>query len=980
MREQLVGQLDELGDPDAAVDNLGRFAAAHSDPSLFFSLAEDGEDAFAALLRFFSTSQTLTNRLIADPSIYPQIREGERLPKSRGEMIESLVNQLSSVDRSAKAAHAIRRFYSREVIRIAYAEFVRGLSPEKVGRQLSDVSDAVVEASLQFVLHRLAERRGWPQRPDGTTPEIACIALGNLGGEEMSYSSPLKLVFIFDAIDHQNTWHRDFYNTVVADFVSLLGRNELRTQGIELDLREGPRYEVGILICSLREAIRIYETAGRVWQRLSFVKARAVAGSLELGQAMIDRLRPWVYRRFMSRVELAEIRTLRHKLEKRAEQCEDASADVSRAPGGRDDLELTIQFLQLLHGGNLPSVRCRNTYEAILSLERAGCVTQQESSLLSEHYARLCRLQHQLSVTFDRKASVLPPDEESRQRLAWQLGIRSTDRKNGDTDRFQRLLDETFATNRKMINHLMLDAPGDDGAVAIETELLLDPDPDIAVFEATMSGHRLSNPRRAIDNLASLSTETVPFLSPHRCRHFFSAIAPSLLRQVAKTPDPDAALSTLVRVTDSLGAKATLWELLGSSQPTMELMVRLCATTPYLSGILINNPGMIDELIDSLLMNRLPSAQRLDAHSIELCRGAADIEKILHSFKNSAHLNIGVRDMLGKESLEATHQAIGDTAEACLRRMIEHESNALSEQYGDPVDQDGNPSELVTLALGKLGGREPNYHSDLDAVFLYTADGQTQRRVGGHRATLPNQLFFNQLTQKVVQRMTHPGQSGQLYELDSRMRATEESEWAITIDDFLNRFHQGTAPLWQRLALCKARSISGSRELRKRIDAAIAHVLAETPWQPTVASEIREIRQRMQQTARQQNLKRGEGGTVDVEFVAQMLTLKHARQSREVIQPGTTACLTALANAGHLDEKDALALANGYRVLRRIEASLRLMDTPARHELPDDDDSMVKLAFLMNESDPDMIVAQCEQTRQSNRVIFERVFDAARSR
>ncbi len=113
----------------------------------------------------------------------------------------------------------------------------------------------------------------------------------------------------------------------------------------------------------------------------------------------------------------------------------------------------------------------------------------------------------------------------------------------------------------------------------------------------------------------------------------------------------------------------------------MELMVRLCATTPYLSGILTNNPGMIDELIDSLLMNRLPSSQRLEAHSIELCRGAADIELILHSFKNSAHLTIGVRDMLGKESLEATHQAIGDTAEACLRRMIEHEQEVL----GEPV-------------------------------------------------------------------------------------------------------------------------------------------------------------------------------------------------------------------------------------------------------------------------------------------------------
>ena len=132
--------------------------------------------------------------------------------------------------------------------------------------------------------------------------------------------------------------------------------------------------------------------------------------------------------------------------------------------------------------------------------------------------------------------------------------------------------------------------------MAVETELLLDPDPDPALVDKTMLGHGLTNPRRAMEDLIALSTETVPFLSPHRCRHFFTAIAPALLHQVSRTPDPDAALSSLVNVTDSLGAKATLWELLGSSPPTMELMVRICATTPYLSGILTNNPGMIDEL------------------------------------------------------------------------------------------------------------------------------------------------------------------------------------------------------------------------------------------------------------------------------------------------------------------------------------------------------------------------------------------------
>jgi glutamate-ammonia-ligase adenylyltransferase len=283
---------------------------------------------------------------------------------------------------------------------------------------------------------------------------------------------------------------------------------------------------------------------------------------------------------------------------------------------------------------------------------------------------------------------------------------------------------------------------------------------------------------------------------------------------------------------------------------------------------------------------------------------------------------------------------------------------------------------LLTLALGKLGGREPNYHSDLDAIFLYSADGQTRRRMGGHRATLTNQLFFNQLTQRVITRINHSGPGGRLYELGSRLRASgEEGVWAMTIDEFLARFERNIAPLWQRFTLCKARTISGSRPLRQHTDSSIAKVIRQTTWQAEMATEIRHMRQRMQQTARPENLKRGKGGTVDVEFVAQMLILRHASESPEVIQRGTTASLAALAEAGHLDEKQSLTLIGGYRTLRRIEANLLLMNTPARHELPEDSDSMNNLAFLMNESDPAMIVAQCQQTRQNNRAIFDRIFD-----
>jgi len=951
-------------------------------------------EALSAFLSVLVANHNLSKYLDSDLQRPDRFASVDQPARSTKEMAGGLLSELAEIEQPKRAAVIFRRFYSRKIIGIAHDEFVRQSSPDRVGRELTRAADAMIEAALQFVIRRLADRRGLPERPDGSTPEVTVIGLGNLGGEELGYTSPMKLIFLYDSIDEKNIWHRDFYQTVVADLVNLLQGDESRTDGIDIDLREGPRYEVGISICSFREALRVYQTSGRIWQRMSFVKARVVAGSRPLGNHFLERLTPWIYRPFMSRVDLAEIRMLRSKIEKRGSKiekrgsptnAENVGKDISRTPGGRDDVELTIQFLQLLHGASLSSVRCGNTYEAIASLQQANCLTHQESTLLLANYARLCRLQHQLSIMFDRSGRLLPDDPESRQRLAWHLGIRQEasgddDHSVGDLAKFENLLDDTFIKNRKIIDHLMLDAPSDGDDVALETELVLDPDPDPEEVNATMLKHGLVHPQRAMDDLRALATETVPYLSPHRCRHFFSSIAPALLDEISRTPNPDQALSSLEMVADSIGAKATLWELLASSQPTMRLMVRLCATAPYLTEILTNSPGMIDELIDSLLMNRLPSAQRLDAHSIELCRGASDVDRILHSFKNCSHLTIGVRDILSKESLEATHQAIGDTAEAIVRRVIEHDQDILSEQYGDPVADDGQAAELITIALGKFGGREPNYHSDLDAVFLYSADGETKRRIGGHRATLTHQRFFNQLAQRVINRINDPKGPRRLYELDSRMRPSDqEGGLAFSIDAFFARFEQPDTPIWQRLAICKARPISGSRRLRQQVDQSIRQAIVGTIWEVSMISEIREIRQRMQETAREENLKRGSGGTVDVEFVAQSLTLRHANESPEIIQQGTTATLAALADAGHIDEKQSLGLINGYRTLRRIEANLRLMNTPARHELPSDVNDMKNLAYLMGESDPAMIVAQCQQTRQSIRAIFDQVFDAAES-
>ena len=156
----------------------------------------------------------------------------------------------------------------------------------------------------------------------------------------------------------------------------------------------------------------------------------------------------------------------------------------------------------------------------------------------------------------------------------------------------------------------------------------------------------------AYQNLTQLATESVPFLSTRRCRHFLASIAPRLLRALAETPDPDMALVNLEKVTASLGGKAVLWELFSFNPPSLKLYVELCAWSQFLSEILINNPGMIDELLDSLVLNQPRTADELRSELTELCRGAADPDPILHSFQDKELLRIGVRDILGKDTIQ----------------------------------------------------------------------------------------------------------------------------------------------------------------------------------------------------------------------------------------------------------------------------------------------------------------------------------------
>jgi [glutamine synthetase] adenylyltransferase / [glutamine synthetase]-adenylyl-L-tyrosine phosphorylase len=386
--------------------------------------------------------------------------------------------------------------------------------------------------------------------------------------------------------------------------------------------------------------------------------------------------------------------------------------------------------------------------------------------------------------------------------------------------------------------------------------------------------------------------------------------------------------------------------------------------------------------MDSLVLDKLPGGDALRQTLGELCWAAEDIEPILHSFKNDEHLRVGVRDLLGKEDVQATTGALSDIAEVCLEQVATWEYDRLAHKYGRPRlaagPRAGEPCEMVILALGKFGGREMNYHSDLDIVFLYEAEGQTAfdfGRLAGR--TTSNQHFFAELAQRIIKTASRLGAQGRLYEIDARLRPTGKSgSLATSLAELGRYFADGQGQLWERQALCKARAMFGSLKARKAA-MLTAHRAAFGPrWRRKDAEEIRQMRQRLEDTAAAGDLKRGPGGLVDIEFLVQMLQLQHARKVPRLRTPSTLAALAELREAQLLSEEDHRFFDSGYRLLRTIEGRLRLINSTARDNLPQDPTELNKLAHLLNYQSSEALMADFDSVTRQIRTRFEGMFEA----
>jgi glutamate-ammonia-ligase adenylyltransferase len=982
--KQLEKNLPDCADPDMALNNLERFVRASRNPLSMGTLFERDPQSMPTLLQIFSTSQYLSDLLVIDPEGFDLLRLTEGHPVARQALVDELVTEVAALEHDTAVMRSLRRFKHRETLRIAYGDIVREQSLKTVTTQISYLADAIVEAALRAAWRKVEAQRGTPRTADGRQARIVVLALGKLGGLELNYSSDIDLVLLCENEGYtdgkRSISNAEFFELVARELVRLLAEKTDQGSAYRVDLRLRPEGQRGPIVSGFQNALSYYDNRGRTWERQAYIKARPIAGDLSLGHEFLDTLTPWIYRRYLSYADISGIKALKRRIEQRTQDGGGGERDVKTGHGGIRDIEFVIQFLQLLNGGDLPVLRTSNTLEALLQLEQVGCLTNLERSLLEDNYSFLRKIEHRLQIMLDLQTHMLPENRDELRKLARRMGYATTQEESA-LETFTADYHNRTDLNRKILDHLLHDAFSDDTQSQAEIDLVLDPDPPEEQIVNVLGKYSFRNVKQAYRNLMSLAEERIQFLSTRRCRHFLASIAPQLLAAIASTADPDSTLVNLDKVSDSLGGKGVLWELFSFNPPSLRMYVDLCAYSPYLSSILTSSPGMIDGLMDSLVFDKLPTRELMQQSLAELCHAAEDIDPILHSFKNDQQLCVGVRDILGKEDIQTTTGALSDIAEACLTQITDREYERLVERFGRPTVSEGRragrPCDMVILALGKFGGREMNYHSDLDIIFLYESDGDTvadKSRPGMSNTT--NQHFFSELGQRIIKVASQLGSYGRLYEVDARLRPTGKSgALATTFEEFARYFSEGDGQLWERQALCKARVVYGSEHAAKTALSAIAKAAFAHRWRQKDALEVRSMRRRLQDAAMAGDLKRGPGGLVDIEFLVQMLQLKHARGNQDLRVPNTLKALEALYKADLLSADDFELFDAGYRLLRTIESRLRLMNSTARDALPSDPIELHKLASLLHYPSSDGLLTDFDNTTRQIRRRFEKIFD-----
>ncbi|MGZ5958695.1 MAG: bifunctional [glutamate--ammonia ligase]-adenylyl-L-tyrosine phosphorylase/[glutamate--ammonia-ligase] adenylyltransferase, partial [Myxococcaceae bacterium] len=787
--------------------------------------------------------------------VHRSARTGE--PLAPGALEAELRSYLDRAEGDApeELHRRLRRFKSRQALRLAARDVWLGLSMETLGREQSALAEALLRATLPRLEAALRGRYGVPA-PEG----FVVLGLGKLGGEDLNWSSDVDLVLVHrgDGTTGGSTGGALPTVTFYTRLAEALARamSSVTEDGfcyrVDLDLR--PQGRAGAAVASLPAMLQYYEQHGRTWERAAWVKARPLAGDLALGQQLLDGLGPFLWRRTLDLAAVESLRDLKMQIDLRSTARE---SDVKLGPGGIREVEFVAVALQLLHGGRNPALRLRSTQRALRRLVEAGLLSQADADRLLEAYAFLRRVENRLQMVNDRQTQALPPPGPERERLARTLGLAGAAALEGELDRHRTYVAQAF---RVLLGQ---EARGElphepDLVVALDEDL-----DDVTRCEALA--------RRGFDDAPAA------LASVQRLRRVLgaarleegpgpSAIALQLLQGAARSPDPDQALFFLAEFASGLSVPAGYLRLLHQRPPVARRLLDLFGQSAYLSAELVRTPELLDQLVswDTEALHKPPERIRseLDGRAARATDDPEQLLGALRRFKNEEVLRVGLGDIAGELEVPEVALQLTALADGLLDHAVLLAAEHARARWGLPRMRDGRRAPLAVLGMGKLGGRELGYHSDLDLLFVYgsSADEET---TGGSQGRIGHHEYFARMVQRLLSLLTLQYREGRLYQVDTRLRPSGNQGPLVVSEESLLEHHTRRAQLWERQALVKARAVAGDLGYGERLlGTALTPLIWERPLPDGAAEEIHRLRMRMErevagESPDQLNLKTG---------------------------------------------------------------------------------------------------------------------------
>ena len=940
---------------DLALHNLERFSEKFSDKDNLFTKLSESETLLEALVFLFSGSQILTDSLLSEPSYVNWLSRPGTLTQSKSKdiLMRDFYEWAGKGFNEKDISILLRKFKKREYIRIGLRDLLGNVKLMETVGDISNLADVCLQIAYEKADRDLQKKHGTPsyEDVDGNlkVAEFAILGMGKLGGQELNYSSDIDLIYIYSS-SHGET--RSDPSQPVAgikitnhEYFSKLARqitksiNEITSEGnvfrVDLDLRpEGPSGEIA---SSLASCETYYQSWGRTWERQAMIKARVSAGSEALGREFFLMMEPFIYRRSLDFEAIEEIKSMKTRINQSLKGKQ--SGNIKLGFGGIREIEFFIQAYQLLFGGRNKELRIRGSLKALEILKEKNIIAEEDFLCLSEAYIFLRNLENRVQITFGLQTHHLPKKEKDLAVLARKMGI------EGNTmielaDNLMKVYESHTSFVGKIFLEQFAEKEKREAAEAISREWEESRKGEILFSEDTLAAIPLIRDPVQAFRFLKVFRDGSAFSHPtEKSIQGFNLILPKIISQCGRVPSPGSAIENLCRFVEATGARESFLNLFQENEKLLELLLILFGSSGLLSQIIIKNPELVDLLTDMEAIYRFKTPVKIAEDLQRYLSTDSTLESkslTLRRIKQAEELRIGLRYLIRESDLEGTLSDLSNLADVYLQVAFKIACEEVSRKNGHFVAEN-----FCIVGMGKLGGSELNFGSDLDVIFVYD---EPEENSSAHYAAI------SQLIYKLTSEMTSAGYA---YKIDTELRPEGGAGVLVMSIPGYESYFKTRARIWERQAMVRARVVAGNKDVGKKFMQRIHNFVFQDDFEYSELIEISRMRERMEMELAQEkikgkNVKLGFGGIADIEFAMQILQLMHGKKNPRLRQTNTMNALDMFVAQGMIDQAKADQVKGDYLFLRRLECALRIIrDTPVNN-LPKDVRDLAQLSRLMS--------------------------------